>query len=310
MREMSVRDVTLCCMVSELPYTLRNLARYQSGVVTRAQALEAGLPIGVIKFRVSSGRWQQLHLGVYATFTGGAGRGAQLWAAVLSAGPGALLSYETAAELQGLTDKPVQTIHVTIPGHRRVLPVQGITMHRSRRAGAAMELGSSPPRTRIEETVLDLAEVAANFDDVCGWVTRAFARELTDEAALRMAMDQRAKLRWRAELHELITAAASGNHSVLEYRYDRDVERAHGLPEPVRQAPFTSPDGGDAGIAFTPTTAWWWSWTGGSGTGQRISGGTRPVTTLPPRTGSSPCGIAGSTYGGTRARPRSRSPRC
>ena len=56
-------------------------------------------------------------------------------------------------------------------------------------------------------------------------------------------MRQRSKLRWRADLRELIAAAASGDHSVLEYRYDRDVERAHGLPEPVRQAPFAGPDG-------------------------------------------------------------------
>jgi hypothetical protein len=31
-----------------------------------------------------------------------------------------------------------------------------------------------------------------------------------------------------------------GDHSVLEFRYTRDVERAHGLPEPDRQVPFTS----------------------------------------------------------------------
>jgi hypothetical protein len=56
-------------------------------------------------------------------------------------------------------------------------------------------------------------------------------------------MRQRKKLRWRADLHELIAAAASGDHSVLEYRYDRDVERAHGLPEPICQTPFADPDG-------------------------------------------------------------------
>ena len=60
----------------------------------------------MIKFRVRSGRWRQIHPGVYATFTGMPGRGARLWAAVLSAGPGAVLSYQTAAELQGLADKP------------------------------------------------------------------------------------------------------------------------------------------------------------------------------------------------------------
>ena len=116
-------------------------------------------------------------------------------------------------------------------------------MHRSERAAEAVERDSNPPRTRVEETVLDLTQTAANFDDVCGLVMRAFARDLTDEERLRRAMRQRAKLRWRSELHELIAAAASGDHSVLEYRYERDVERAHGLPEPVRQAPFTGPDG-------------------------------------------------------------------
>jgi hypothetical protein len=240
---MSVVIGTLCHMVSKLPYTLCNLAQHQSGVVSRAQALKAGLSVGVLKFRVSSGRWQQIYPGVYATFTGGPGRGASLWAAVLSAGPGAMLSHETAAELQRLTDKPVGTIHLTVPAPRHVLAADGITIHRARRAVEAVEQDSNPPRTRVEETVLDLTQAADNFDDVCGWVTRALARDLTDEERLRSAMHQRARLRWRTDLHELIVAAAGGNHSVLEYRYERDVERAHGLPEPVRQAPFTGPDG-------------------------------------------------------------------
>jgi hypothetical protein len=243
MPELSVVGVTLCGMVSELPYTLRNLARQQSGVVCRTQALMAGLSVGMIKFRVSSGRWQQVHPGIYATFTGASGRSAQLWAALLWAGPGAMLSHETAAELQRLADKPVQVIHVTVPGQRRVRPVLGVSIHRSGRAVEAVERDSNPPRTRVEETVLDLTQGTANFDDVCGWVTRAIARDLTNEGRLRAAMRQRPRLRWRADLHELIAAAASGDHSVLEYRYDRDVERAHGLPEPVLQAPFTGPDG-------------------------------------------------------------------
>jgi len=183
-----------------------------------------------------------MHPGVYATFTGGPGRSALLWAAVLAAGPGATLSHETAAELQRLSDKPAQTIHVTVPRQRRVR-VAGVTIHRSARATDAVQWNSDPPRTSIEETVLDLTQSAASFDDVCGWVTRAFARDLTDEGRLRAAMRQRPKLRWRADLYELIAAAASGDHSVLEYRYDRDVERAHGLPEPIRQAPFTGSDG-------------------------------------------------------------------
>jgi Transcriptional regulator, AbiEi antitoxin len=240
---MSVVVGTLCVMARELPPTLRHLAGNQSGIVSRSQALRAGLTPGMIKFRVSSGRWRQIYPGVYATFNGGLSRGMRLWAAVLSAGPSAVLSYETAAELHQLTDERDKLIHVTVPVTRRVIAVEGVCLHRSARAADAVQGGSRPPRTRVEETVLDLSQTAPTFDDVCGWVARAIARELTDETSLLAAMGKRMRLRWRADLHELIEAAATGDHSVLEFRYHRDVERAHGLPEPVRQASFTGPDG-------------------------------------------------------------------
>ena len=53
-----------------------------------------------------------------------------------------------------------------------------------------MEQRSYPPRTRVEETVLDLTQTAKTFDDVCGWVTRAIARELTDETRLQRGHDR------------------------------------------------------------------------------------------------------------------------
>lgn len=230
-------------MLRELPSTLRYLARRQNGVVSRSQALRAGLSPDMIKFRISSGRWRQMYPGIYATFTGVPSRSARLWAAVLLAGPGAMLSHETAAELHRLADQATDRIHVTIPGQRRVRAVEGVSLHRSARAVEAVQGNANPPRTTVEETVLDLTQAATSFDDVCGWVTRAFARELTDVERLRAAMTGRPRLRWRADLHELIVAAADGDHSVLEFRYHRDVERAHGLPEPSRQVPFATPTG-------------------------------------------------------------------
>ena len=168
-------------MEVEIPAPLRKANLHQSGVVSRAQALQAGLSPDKVKFRVSSGRWQQIHPGVYATFSGTPDRRARLWAAVLSAGRGAVLSHETAAELHRLTDRPAGLIHVTVPARRKAIAPEGITIHRSNRAGELALEHSNPPRTSVEETVLDLTQTAANFDDVCGWVTRAIARNLTDE---------------------------------------------------------------------------------------------------------------------------------
>jgi hypothetical protein len=53
----------------------------------------------------------------------------------------------------------------------------------------------------------------------------------------------RSRLRWRDQLDEIIGTVAGGSHFTLEYRYDHDVERAHGLPAATRQAKFTLPDG-------------------------------------------------------------------
>jgi hypothetical protein len=48
-------------------------------------------------------------------------------------------------------------------------------------------------------------------------------------------MAARKKMRWRAELDDILAAAGDGIHSVLEYRYLNDVERAHGLPQSKHQ---------------------------------------------------------------------------
>ena len=83
--------------MSQLPEILREQAESQRGVVTRRQALRAGLTRSAIGTRIGTGRWQRIYPGVLATFSGEPGREALLWAAVLRAGPGAALSHETAA---------------------------------------------------------------------------------------------------------------------------------------------------------------------------------------------------------------------
>ena len=222
----------------DLTESARELTEWQSGVASRQQLLDAGVTQKVIAARLARGRWQQLYRGVYATFTGPVPREAWLWAAVLRAGPGAALSYWTAAELHGLTDAPqddpASGIHVTVPATRRVR-VPGVVIHMSGRVGAATQPNREPPRTTIEETVLDLTQVARTFDQVCGWITRACARRLTTAEKLRTALAARKKLVFREEIADSLAAAGVGVHSVLEYRYLTDVERAHGLPPSLHQ---------------------------------------------------------------------------
>ena len=196
-----------------------------------------------IRSKIRSGRWWRVYRGVYATFTGPVNRNAQLWAALLYAGPGAVLSHETAAEVDGLVDRPSALIHLTIRAGRYLQAAPGIRVHRSRHLRDLRFPAGELPRTWIEDTILDLAETKSGLDDVCGLVTAAFGRHLTTVPPFRSVLAERKRQRWRREISELINAAADGTHSVLEFRYDRDVERAHGLPPSRHQVPFRKKDG-------------------------------------------------------------------
>ncbi|HEY5360973.1 MAG TPA: hypothetical protein VIJ82_25380 [Streptosporangiaceae bacterium] len=223
-------------MASELPDELRKLAWFQDGLLTGRQAVAGGLSREAVKWRLGTRQWQRMQTGVYAVFSGPPDRRAILWAAVLRAGPGAMLSYHTAAELAGLTDRPSPVVHVTLPVDRAVKPIPGVVLHRSGRAAQALHPVLAPPRTRIEETVLDLAGTAATLDDAYGWITRALGRRLTTQALLDDAMAQRPRVRWRADLATAMSADWAGVHSSLEHRYLRDAERPHALPRGTRQA--------------------------------------------------------------------------
>ena len=62
--------------MDDLNGTLRELIQVQQGVLSRQQALDAGLRQDAIRARVRGGRWRQIQFGVYATFTGECSRGA------------------------------------------------------------------------------------------------------------------------------------------------------------------------------------------------------------------------------------------
>ena len=214
----------------------KELARRQQGIISRAQALRSGLSPDAIDRLVQSGSWQPLHRGVYFIGGGRLVRDSQLWAAVRRAGPGAALCHETAAELFGFADRPTRLIHVAIPKERRISPMSGVVIHRSSRLAEATHPTLLPPRTRVEETVLDLVGAAADFETALGTPCRACQRGLTTVPLVLAAMAKRAKLRWRAELAKALGDISTGVHSVLEYRYLHRVERPHGLPRAVRQA--------------------------------------------------------------------------
>jgi hypothetical protein len=212
----------------------------QCGIIDRSQARLAGFSDRQILHRIRSGRWQHVHQGVYATFTGALSREARLWAVLLKVGEGAMLSHETAAEVHGMIDRsPGGMIHVTVPRQRRPVQggsIRGVVIHRSGQSRPELPITWKLPRTRIEDTVLDLIDAAPTFQVAYGWLARAVSRRLVTTAMLRAALASRMRSRYRDELVVTLGESDDGVRSGLELRYARDVERAHGLPSAQRQA--------------------------------------------------------------------------
>jgi hypothetical protein len=199
---------------------LAPLLRAQHGAVSRVQALTCGLTDSGIAARLLSGRWQRAHQGVYLAFSGPVPRQARVWAALLRAGPGAVASHRTAAELEGLTGGPAygpgassELIHVTVPANRRIKPIDGVQIHYTRQLAVKRHPSLLPPRTRTEHTVLDLIDEAVTIDEVLTWVTRACQRRHTTPALLRSALALRSNVRWAAELAAVLSDVEDGAES-------------------------------------------------------------------------------------------------
>ena len=196
------------------------------------------MPPDSIETLLRTGRWQRVYRGVYATFTGSLSREALLWAVLVRAGPNAVLSHETAAELFGFAhhfDDRAPAIHVTVSRHRHSAQIPGVILHRVGNAAAWRHPYLLPPRTRIEPTILDLVDAADSADEAFGWVCRATGKGLTNADRLHHAIGQRSTLRWRKAMLDALGDVEQGVRSNLEYRYVRGVERPHGLPRAQRQ---------------------------------------------------------------------------
>jgi hypothetical protein len=210
----------------------------QRGVLSHSQAIGAGVSRHVIAGRLGSGQWQRLHRGVFATFSGPVPRDARLWGAVLRAGDRAVLSHHTAAELWRLADEPAELIHVSVPRNAGIRDIPGLVVHYSSRVTEVRHPVRLPPQTRVEETALDLAELARTAEDAVAWPIKACQRRLTTPDRIAAVLEGRGRARWRRDIADGIAEIPAGVHSPLELRYLRDVERKHGLPRGDRQVPL------------------------------------------------------------------------
>jgi very-short-patch-repair endonuclease len=130
------------------------LAGRQAGRVAAFQLRHLGVGATTAARWTRAGHLHQVLPRVYAVGHVAPSLEAELWAAVLYAGPDAALSHVTAAHWRDLADFPGPIIHVSTPRACASLP--GIAVH-GRRARLSREIVDGMPITTLAQTVLDVA---------------------------------------------------------------------------------------------------------------------------------------------------------
>jgi hypothetical protein len=159
---------------------LARLAGRQHGVVATRQLSALGLARGGVAARARAGRLHRVHRGVYAVGHTVLTVNGRRMAAVLAAGPGAVLSHASAAALWDIRPTSATRIDISVrsaggrakrPGlriHRTpTLQTDEITAHQGIRvtspARTLLDLASSLPRRALERA-LDEAEIRDLYD--------------------------------------------------------------------------------------------------------------------------------------------------
>lgn len=223
------------------PARLASLLRDQEHTVTRGQVLACGLDSAYIRRRLRGGAWRAVYPGIYITHTGPMTWLQRAWCAVLLAAPAALSDESALLVASGDADRlgGNDTIHVAIASGRRITPKPGIAFHHRKNLAADTMANAMPPRVRVEEAVLDVAARATTGLTVIAALADPVQARLTTAVRLLTALERRRRIRHRDLMRDVLGDVAGGTCSALEHRFLTRVERPHGLPSPLRQAPTT-----------------------------------------------------------------------
>ncbi|MFI5486892.1 hypothetical protein ACIBXA_15800 [Micromonospora echinaurantiaca] len=207
----------------------------QDDVISLSQALRH-LSRKAIRHRVATGRWRQVHRAVFVTHNGPVNADQFQWAAVLAAGPSAVLGGLTAAQAGGLRGFPRRVVHLLLPAACRRGPLPpGVVAHRTTRLPSEDVLAvGQPRRTMPARSIVDAAQWAATDDEARSIVAAAFQQRMVGGDEVHLVVERLPRIRRRRLILDTAADAAGGSHSLNELDFLRLVRRA-GLPEPTRQ---------------------------------------------------------------------------
>ena len=176
---------------------LLEVAGYQHGYFTAAQAVAAGVSHRALTGRVHRGIIERVARGVYRMAHYPVTSRDDLYILQVLA-PGSLVSHETALEVYALSDVLPRTIHITVPVASGMKPRPGVTIHRSDVPSADRTIRDDLRVTGLTRTLLDCARTGSAPEQLLMAVREGRARGMlrpADIARLRAVYPFRGRIR-------------------------------------------------------------------------------------------------------------------
>lgn len=219
----------------EITRRIAAAARGDFDVLTHAELRECGLSDSGIQKRVQAGLLFPRYPGVYAVGRPDLSVRGQRMAAIKACGPGACLSFASAAVHRGMWHSRSASTDVTVPPGRPLLRLRGIRCHRADLAPQDFSLVEGIPCTSVSRTLLDLS---IRFGDLSieSAANEAVNLEIFDlremEDLLGRSRGRRGVRRLRRVLENGDISGENRPKSGLERRY-AELCAKHGLPRPA-----------------------------------------------------------------------------
>ncbi len=208
------------------------IARFQHGVVTRKQLLDAGISSEEIRRRIHKKALLQVHRGVYRVGHQAPSVEARYIAAVLACGEGALLSGRAAARLWGLTRGSAPPPEVTAPKQRSI---KGVRTRRARRGETEATTWKGIPITTVPRTLVDLASMLS-LDDLARACHEAGVKHRTTPRQVEAVLAKRPNARGARKLRKVMHGDVHVTLSKLERTFLKRLKE-EGLPLPITNRP-------------------------------------------------------------------------
>jgi hypothetical protein len=207
----------------------------QGNLITRSQALEAGLTESALRYRTRvGGSWRSVLPGIYVNSNGPLAKGQQEIAAVLYAGGQCVITGSSALEHQGVRVPAVEFIDVLVPSGTKRRDAAFVRVHRTEKMPDRPLVHGGIRLAPAARAVADAARSNTEFREVRALVADAVQRkactigQLADE--LRNGPKQGSGL-LRAVLEEVADGVASGAEGDL-----RKLIISGRLPQPMFNA--------------------------------------------------------------------------